>query len=194
MAEDKETQEKLEKAFLLLPPRLNVMISTAGKDGSYNVAPYCEFAKLYGNYMITGMDKDRDTLKNIKDVGGCVIAVLPIEYAENISMSGKPYPYGVSEFEKSGLTPEKAKRVNAPLVKEAFVNYECVLHDTMDFENSVAVMVKIIDAHFDENLLKENENQTRTSSRAAFHVSKGRHFSVFGEKNIIDTGIDHKVL
>ncbi|MFC1753771.1 flavin reductase family protein [Thermoproteota archaeon] len=191
---DKTTQEKIEKAFLLLPPRLNVMISTTGSDGSYNVAPYCEVAKLYGNYIVIGMDKDRDSMKNIKDTKECVIAVLSLKHAEKISIAGKPFEYGISEFEKAGLTPENASKVKAPLVKEAFVNYECVLHGTLNFENSVAVIVKIIDAHFDESLLKEDENNTRMSSKAAFHVSKGRCFTKIGDKEIVDTGIDHKVI
>jgi flavin reductase (DIM6/NTAB) family NADH-FMN oxidoreductase RutF len=195
MAEDEQTQEMIEKAFLLLPPRLNVMVSTAGKDGSINVAPYCEFAKLYGNYMVIGMDKQRDSLKNIKETKECVIALLSLEHVKKISMAGKPYSYGVSEFEKTGLTPEKASKVKAPLVKEALVNYECVLHNTMDFDGSTAVIVRIIDAHFDEGLIKDDDEiKTRMSSRAAFHVSKGRVFWAIGEKDAVDTGIDHKVI
>lgn len=194
MDADKKTQERIEKGFFLLPPRLNVMVSTVGKDRSKNVAPYCEFAKLYGNYMIIGMDKKRDTLKNIMETKECVIALLSLNEAEKISMAGKPYEYGVSEFDKAGLTPEKASRVNAPLVKEAFVNYECVLHGTMEFENSVAVIIKVIDAHFDENLIKDGEIATRMSSKAAFHVAKGRVFWSIGKGDTVDSGIDHKTV
>jgi flavin reductase (DIM6/NTAB) family NADH-FMN oxidoreductase RutF len=191
-SDDMDVQERIDKAFLILPPRLTVMVSTRGKDESINTAPYCEFSKLYGNFMVIGMDKKRDSLKNLRETKECVVSLLPISLAEKISIAGKPYPYGVSEFEKAGLTAEKASKVKAQMIKEAIVNFECVLHDIMEnVGESVVVVVKIVDAHFDEKQLKEDEAETRTSSKAAFHVSKGRVFWSMDGKTI-DTGIDVK--
>lgn len=187
-----ENKEKIEKSFLLLPPRLTVMVSTRGKDGSINTAPYCEFSKLYGPFMVIGMDKKRNTLKNIRETKEMVISMLSLELAEKISIAGKPYPYGISEFEKAGLTPIKANKVRAPMMKEAIVNYECVLHGIFeDVGESVVVIAKIIDAHFDERLVKEDETKTRMSSNAAYHVTKGRVFCTINGR-LVDTKIDTK--
>jgi len=188
-----DNEEKLDRSFLLLPPRLCVMISTVSKDGVNNIAPYCEFTKLYGPYFAIGIDKTRDSLRNLRANKGCVVSLLPLELADKISISGKPYPPEVSEFEKTGLTPVKANNVKAPLVKEAIANYECVLHDIMeDVGDTTVVVVKVVDAHFDENIT-EDEVKMRMNSKAVFHVSKGRVFWSIG-KEVVDTGIDHKVI
>jgi len=168
------------------------MVSTRGKDGSMNSAPYCEFSKLYGNFMTIGMDKKRDSLKNLRETKECVISLIPIGIADKISISGKPYPYGISEFEKAGLTPIEAEKVKAPMIDEAIVNYECVLHGIFeDVGDSVVVIVKIIRAHFDDKLINEDEMKTRMGSDAAYHVTKGRVFCTIKGKTV-DTGIDVK--
>lgn len=183
------------KAFWLFPPRLVVLISTIDKEGNENVAPHSEFINLYGNkHFLVAIDKNHDTYKNIKETKEFVVGLPTIKIARAISISGKSFPKGISEFKEANLTPIKAKKVCAPLIKECAANFECKLSKeftTPEEEN--LILGEIIHLSYDEKFIKENEEETRLNSPIAMHIYKGRVFTT-SKGEIVDTGIDYKKL
>ena len=62
-------------------------------------------------------------------------------------VSGKT---GVDKFEKFGLTRQRAEKIKAPLVGEAFANIECRVTQVVDMGASALLLAQVISAHVDE--------------------------------------------
>jgi flavin reductase (DIM6/NTAB) family NADH-FMN oxidoreductase RutF len=67
----------------------------------------------------------KDTFLNVRETGEFVANIVSEEIAQQMNLTSGDYPYGVSEFEISGLTPVPSERVKPPRVKESPVNMEC---------------------------------------------------------------------
>lgn len=73
-------------------------------------------------------------------------------------MTSTEYPYGVSEYEKVGLTPLPSTFVKAPRVKEALINVECKLIQVVSLGdkpgNGQIVLGEVVAIHInDESIL-----------------------------------------
>jgi flavin reductase (DIM6/NTAB) family NADH-FMN oxidoreductase RutF len=118
-------------------PRSIALVATVDSKGAPNLAPFSFFTIVSSNPPFiafapqfagrTGFKKD--TLRNIEQVGEFTVSVVTEEIAERVNRCAAPLPYGVSEFEHSGLTPVAADRVKAPLVAESPVGLECTLEE-----------------------------------------------------------------
>ena len=184
----------IEEALKLFPPRVVILISTIDKEGNKNVAPHCEFVNLYEeDKFLIGIDKKHDTCKNILETGEFVVALPPIGIAKEITLCGKPYEQGVSEFVKTGLTPVKANKVKAPLVKECVANFECELFKEIDTGgDGLLIIAKVVDVTYDKTLVSD-ELTTRMNGSIALHASKGRVYTTI-KGETVDTKIDFKEL
>jgi len=180
------------KAFWLFPPRLVVLVSTTDTKGNYNVAPHSEFINLYGNeHLLIASAKNHDTYSNIEEIGEFVIGIPPISIAKAISIAGKPFPKGVSEFEKTGLTPIPSTKIKAPLIKECIVNFECKLEKKIEDVGYGSLFIgKILTTHYNQENITDEMN-TRLNTKATLHVYKGRVYTTTN-KETIDTEIDFK--
>jgi len=180
-----------EKACWLLPPRAVVLVSTVDSKGNENLAPHSEFVKLYTDQFLLCIEKSHDTYKNIKETGEFVVALPTIEIARETAITGKPFPKGISEFDKANLTPIKAKKVKAPLVKECMANFECRLHNELGTVGSEAILIgNIVETHYDKEKVS-SEAKTRLSSKLLLNVEKGRIYTTISGKPV-DTKVDYK--
>ncbi|MCX6803455.1 MAG: flavin reductase family protein [Candidatus Diapherotrites archaeon] len=180
---------EVNKAFWLFPPRLVVLVSTTDKLGNYNVAPHSEFINLYGDkHLLISVSKDHDTYANIEETREFVIGIPPISIAKAISIAGKSFPKGVSEFEKASLTPLKADKVKAPLIKECIANFECELEKRIaDVGETSLFLGRIVATHYNEKEVTD-EISTRMNTKAILSVSKGKIFTTIN-KETVDTKI-----
>jgi flavin reductase (DIM6/NTAB) family NADH-FMN oxidoreductase RutF len=124
----------------MVTPRPIAFVSTIGKTGVYNLAPYSYFTALCNTPMVVGFAQGRkgngrkkDTLRNIESSREFVINVVTEDLAERMVQTSSAYPPGVDEFVESGLTPAKAALVNAPLLAESPISMECRLLQILGF-------------------------------------------------------------
>ena len=128
-------QEVYARLTEIIQPRPIALASTLDPEGSVNLAPFSFYTLISCNPpllafcpQISGRTGDKkDTLKNIEKHPEFVIACVTEALAKQVNASSAPYEYGISEFEKVGLTPVKATKVNAYLVQESPINMECSL-------------------------------------------------------------------
>ena len=115
-------------------PRPIAWVSTVSPDGKTNLAPFSFFTGITANPMSvcfapvndrTGRLKD--TLLNARDTKQFVVNLATEANAPQMNQTSAPWPYGVSEFEKAGLTPLPSVKVKPPRVKESPINMECEL-------------------------------------------------------------------
>ncbi|MDR9418305.1 flavin reductase family protein [Gracilimonas sp.] len=148
-------------------PRPIAWISSVGKSGVFNLAPYSYFNVISHNPIMfiisigkgsnVGKDGDKDTLANIKETGDFVINMVSASLAEQMQISSGVYTREESEFEKSGLTPIESNLVTAPRVKEALINMECKLNRVMELGDFNQVIGELECFHINDEVYMEND-------------------------------------
>jgi len=121
-------------------PRPIAFVSTVGKNGIYNLAPFSFFIPMSAKPAIVGVGIGRkrdgnkkDTLVNIEFSKDFVINVVTESLAEAMNQTAGEYPPEVDEFQVAKLTPEKAKLVKAPMVAESPIKMECRLLQILEY-------------------------------------------------------------
>jgi flavin reductase (DIM6/NTAB) family NADH-FMN oxidoreductase RutF len=119
----------LSKAFTLLEPGPVVLVTTAAA-GRQNILTLSwtmvvdftpRFAFLTGPWNFS--------YKALKKTGECVIAIPAVDLAKKAVQIGTCSGDDTDKFEKFKLTPLKAEKVSAPLIKECYANIECRVVD-----------------------------------------------------------------
>ncbi len=135
----KDTLQKDLQQFIVgsVAPRPIAFVSTIDKDGKKNIAPYSFFNAFSSNPPIVVFSSNRrafdnttkDTLHNIKETGECVINAVNFNIVQQMAVASVDFPSGVSEFEKTGLTPIPSDVVKAFRVAESPSHMECKVMD-----------------------------------------------------------------
>lgn len=139
----------LGKAFTLLEPGPVVLVTTY--DGESNNimtiswTMVVDFASVFAittgswNHSYAALRKSR----------ACVIAIPGADLIDTVVGVGTCSGTDTDKFAKFGLTPLKATRVKAPLIKECFANIECSVVDIVAKHN--IVVLKGLAAHHDSS-------------------------------------------
>ena len=144
-------------------PRPIAFVSTIGKDGVFNLAPFSFFIPLCLEPAIVGLGigwrrdgQKKDTLRNIEYSKDFVVNIVTETLAEAMNQASAEYPSGVDEFREVGLTPVKADLVKAPMVAESPVSIECKLIQILKFgeipTGSHVVIGEVVQAHIRDEL------------------------------------------
>ncbi len=148
-------------------PRPIAFASTIDADGKANLAPYSFFNCYSSNPPILVFSSNRrvadnttkDTLHNIEQNAEVVINVVNYAIVRQMALCSISYPSGVSEFEKSGLTPIAADLVKPFRVKESPVHIECRMQQIIPLgEEGGAghlIICEVLRMHISEAVLDE---------------------------------------
>lgn len=124
-------------------PRPIGFLSTRSKDGtSTNLAPF-SYTQVINHdpplfvvgFSSAGIEKAKDSLKNLVESGECVINMISEHFIEAANATSINAPYGVSEWALSGLTPAPCTQVKASRVKEAVFAVEGKLESFREFDS-----------------------------------------------------------
>ncbi len=133
-------RESHELFMSAIVPRPIAFVSTVGKDGVFNLAPFSCCTSLCLNPALVGLQfgwkrsgEKKDTLRNIEFSKDFVVNVVDETMARAMNQASANYPSDVDEFKEVGLTPIKSDFVKAPKVAESPVNMECKLVQIMEF-------------------------------------------------------------
>lgn len=126
-------------------PRPIAFVSTRSADGKTNLAPFSYFQVVNHDpplftigiaSAVTPADKSKDTLRNLHETGECVINIISEHFVEAANATSVNAPYGVSEWDVSGLTPVyDCHTVKCARVKEAVFSVEAKLESLKEFES-----------------------------------------------------------
>jgi flavin reductase (DIM6/NTAB) family NADH-FMN oxidoreductase RutF len=121
-------------------PRPIAFVSTIGKDGIYNVAPFsfCTILSMHPTLVGFAVGRRRggikkDTLVNIEFAGEFVINIVPESIGKAMNQAAGDYPSDVDEFAEAGLTPVASDLVRPPRVAESPIQLECRLMQILQF-------------------------------------------------------------
>ena len=139
-------------------PRPIAWVSTIGKNGVCNLAPFSAFAPIGLKPALVvlsiGWRRDgekKDTLRNIELSKEFVINVVTEDLAERMNQTCFDYSPDVSEFTKVGLTPLKSEVVKAPRLGESPLNMECRALEINEFgkvpEGGTVIIGEVLVVH-----------------------------------------------
>lgn len=99
--------------------------------------------------------KERYSHRLIKEKGEFVINLTTEKLAFATDYCGVKSGREVNKFEEMKLTPEKASKVDVPLIAESPVNLECVVRNVMELGSHDMFIAEIVAVNVDERLLDE---------------------------------------
>ena len=124
-------------------PRPIAFVSTRSADGRVtNLAPFSYFnvvnhdPPLFTVGFGCGIAAAKDTLRNVIDTREAVINIIGEPFLEAANAASVDAPYGASEWDVSGLTPEyDCQTVKCARVKEAVFSVEVKLDMLKEYES-----------------------------------------------------------
>lgn len=148
----------------MVGPRPIGWVSTKGRDGSVNLAPYSFFNAFCYTPPIIGFSSTtrKDSLRNIEETGEFVWNLADRALAEAMNASCAAVAYGMDEFALAGLEKAAAKLVAPPMVAAAGVNFECRLSEIVALKSAAGVpsgaflvLGEVVGVHINPTLLKD---------------------------------------
>ena len=132
--ENLPARERYQLMIATILPRPIAWVSTISPDGKPNLAPFSFFTGITANPMsvcfapVNNRDGiEKDTLINVRLQKQFVVNLANEDNAEKMNQTSANYPYGVSEFEKVGLTALPSVKVRPPRVAQSLVQMECTV-------------------------------------------------------------------
>jgi len=155
-------------------PRPIALVSTLGANGVQNVAPLSSIsiASVMPPMVTISLStrrrragEQKDTLRNILASKEFVVNVPVTEsMAQAMNLAGAEFPNHVSEFTETGLTPVPADLVQAPLVAEAPVSFECRMVHMLEFGElpsvSTLIVGQVLRAHIKDEFFADGQLQS----------------------------------
>ncbi len=147
----------------IIAPRPIGWVSTRGRDGSVNLAPYSFFNAFCYEPPIIGFSSigRKDSLRNAEESGEFVWNLADRTLAEAMNASSASLPYGVDEFGVAGLEKAAARLLAAPMVAAAGVNFECKVTEILRLKDrdgkpveAWMIFGEVIGVHIAPHLLK----------------------------------------
>jgi flavin reductase (DIM6/NTAB) family NADH-FMN oxidoreductase RutF len=120
----------------IVVPRPIGWISTIGRDGIVNLAPYSQFNNLgfdppyvmFSANSFPGTGRRKDSVRNATDTGEFVVNMATYALREAINVTSQFVPPEVDEAALAGLEMIASRIVKAPRVAASPVHLECRFH------------------------------------------------------------------
>ena len=156
-------------------PRPIAWVSSLSASGQANLAPFSFFNCVCAQPPLlafstalrparqssatSAQGEPKDTLRNVRETREFVINVVTFDLLEPMNTTSGEYDHSVNEFELAGLTPRASTVVRPPAVAESPVNFECKLHQIVDFSpaptGSSLIIGEIVAVHVADTHLKD---------------------------------------
>jgi len=145
-------------------PRPIAFASTIDAAGNSNIAPFSFFnafgvnppTLIFSPARSGRTNTQKDTFLNIQEVPEVVIHVVPYHMVHQVSLASSPFPRGVDEFIKAGLTPIPSEHVRPCRVKESPVQFECKVTQIIETGNQGGagnlIICEVLLAHVDDTM------------------------------------------
>lgn len=148
-------QIKTTEAIFPMPV---LLISTFNEDGSVDVMNAAWGTMLEREYVALNLTETHKTVKNIKARGGFVVHIADAKHVAEADYlgiaSGNDTP---DKFAKTGLTFEKSKLVDAPIINEFPVAIECEFVEYQNDKTGIGVIGKVLRTSVEENCFKDGK-------------------------------------
>ena len=171
----------------IVGPRPIGWISSQGKTGHVNLAPYSFFNGFNYTPPILGFSSVgyKDTVRNVEETGEFVWNLTTRALAEQMNASCANFAPDVNEFERAGLTQAPSRLVAPPRVGESPVAFECKLLSVQQFKdlngalvNTWMVFGQVVAVHIAKRFLKDGVYDTANARPVLRGGGPGDYFEL----------------
>ena len=131
-----------------------LMIATYNEDGSVDVMNAAWGTMLSRNQVILNLTETHKTVKNIKERKAFTVSIADASHVVEADyfgvVSGNNTP---DKFKNSGLTATKSENVDAPIINEFPICFECEFMEYQGGETGCGVIGKVVNVTADENVM-----------------------------------------
>lgn len=168
--------------FLTAIPAPLFLVTTYKENGKENACmqSWSTFVGDAGKFIciLGSVSKLGHLYKSLINTKECVLNFPSSEIYDKCELTIKNNGYDDDEITESGLTAEKAKTVNAPRIKECFLNIECeLLWEKEHFEGSRDVTVALKTKHvtMDNDYYDENKKGRYGKTGYIYNINSPRN-------------------
>jgi len=143
------------KPTTALNPVPAVMVTCADGEGKPNIITIAWAGTINSKPPMVSISvrKERYSYNLIKEKGQFAINLTTRKLAFAADFCGVKSGKNVNKFEEMKLTPEKASKIDVPLIKESPVNIECIVKDIIELGTHDMFIAEIVAVNVDEKLL-----------------------------------------
>lgn len=139
---------KLSRAFTLIEPGPVVLVTTHdGRKDNVMTITWTMVLGFSAEFAITTGPWNH-SFAALRDKRECVLAIPTVDLLDTAVGVGTCSGSDTDKFERFGLTAQKAKHVQAPLIKECVANIECRVVDIV--ERHSIVVLEGLAAYYDK--------------------------------------------
>ena len=129
--ESRHAHDLLTSAII---PRPIAWVSTIGRDGKHNLAPFSFFTgvswapPILAFSVVNRADGTiKDTLRNIREIPEFVVNIVSVELLHVMEFTANPIPYGEDEAALCDIHLLPSKTITPRRIQESRVSFECKL-------------------------------------------------------------------
>lgn len=160
-----------------------LMVATYNDDNTVNVMNLHECARTNAGHLALCIGKGKKTHENIEKRHAFTITLANKDMMQAIDYFGTVSGYKVPDkFERAGLTSEKSKHVDAPIITGSPVVIECELIEFVETDNFTTVVAKVVNMAADESVLTESGKIDTTKIGMLFYDSFTNSYYTLGER------------
>jgi flavin reductase (DIM6/NTAB) family NADH-FMN oxidoreductase RutF len=165
----------------IVAPRPIGWITTMSAAGEINLAPYSWFNGVSSRppMVMFSSEERKDSLTFVEETKEFVCNFATYELREQVNQTSAPFPRGINEMEKCGLSPAPSRLVKPPRVAASPCALECKWVQTVsltDYEGRPTdrhvVFGQVIGVYIDERFIRDGLLDTgamRPIMRAGYH-------------------------
>lgn len=150
--------KQIWKPSTMLNPVPVVMVSCADGDGKPNIITLAWVGTVNSDPPMVSISvrKQRYSYELIKQKREFAVNLPSRSLTYATDFCGVKSGRDMNKFEEMKLTPEKASKIDVPLIKECPVNLECVVRQVIELGSHDLFLAEVVATNVDETLLDEN--------------------------------------
>ena len=146
-----------------------LMIATYNEDGSIDVMNAAWGTMLSRNQVILNLTETHKTVKNIKERKAFTVSIADSQHIVEADYFGIVSGNNtLNKFENTGLSATKSENVDAPIINEFPICFECEFIEYQNDEYGAGVIGKIVNVTADESVMNEGKIDIEKVNAIAF--------------------------
>lgn len=172
-----------------------LMVATYNNDGTVNAMNLHECMRTNAGQLALCIGPRSKTRENIQKRRAFTVALVNQKQIKEVDYFGTVSGYtNPDKFAKTGLTAEKSKFVNAPIIEGSPLVIECELIEVVNKNDFTTVLARIVNVAADESVLDENGRIDSQKTGMLFFDSFSNSYITLGEQAGIAWGEGKKYM
>lgn len=168
------------KPGTMIYPVPAVMVSCGNEEEGYNIITIAWTGTINSDppMCYISVRKNRHSYNIIKKSGEFVINLTTKSLAEATDWCGVRSGKNYDKFKEMNLTPIKAKKVRAPLIKESPINIECQVLEIKELGTHDMFIAEVVAVHADDKYIDDKTGAFDLSLAEPLCYAHGQYYKL----------------